>query len=125
MSPASSFTNPEEGGLVLAGLFSRRARGRNPGCGSERDGVANDLQKSPEGARHGANHGDESGDDKPGKVTVRRWWRFRPTTANYAVTADGQRLLMLQSPREQTAGPTELIVIQNWAEELKRLVPVN
>ena len=37
----------------------------------------------------------------------------------------GQRLLMLQPPQDQTGSPSELIVIQIWTEELKRLVPVN
>jgi hypothetical protein len=45
-------------------------------------------------------------------------------SAQYAVSADGQRLLMLQPPKEPTPGSTQLIVIQNWGEELKRLVPV-
>ena len=42
---------------------------------------------------------------------------------NYDVSADGQRFLMIQ--REQDLVPTELIVILNWFEELKRLVPTD
>ena len=41
---------------------------------------------------------------------------------NYDVSADGQRFLMLKDETsEQAAGP--LIIVENWAEELKRLVP--
>ena len=43
----------------------------------------------------------------------------------YDVSPDGRRFLMIKpvgSP-EQTAAPTSLIVVQNWFEELKRLVP--
>ena len=42
---------------------------------------------------------------------------------NYDVSLDGQRFLMIQ--REQDLVPTEIIVILNWFEELKRLVPTN
>ena len=40
---------------------------------------------------------------------------------NYDVSLDGQRFLMIK--REQDLVPTEIIVILNWFEELKRLVP--
>jgi Tol biopolymer transport system component len=40
---------------------------------------------------------------------------------NYDISPDGQRFLMIQ--REQDLVPTELIVVLNWFEELKRLVP--
>ena len=40
---------------------------------------------------------------------------------NYDVSPDGQRFLMIQ--REQDLKPTEIIVVLNWFEELKRLVP--
>jgi serine/threonine-protein kinase len=42
---------------------------------------------------------------------------------NYDVSLDGQRFLMIQ--REQDLVPTEIIVVQNWFEELKRLVPTD
>jgi serine/threonine-protein kinase len=42
---------------------------------------------------------------------------------NYDVSPDGQRFLMIQ--REQDLVPTEIVVILNWFEELKRLVPTN
>jgi Tol biopolymer transport system component len=45
------------------------------------------------------------------------------TIPNYDVTPDGQRFLMLK-PIEQAAGPTQINVVLNWFEELKRRVPV-
>ena len=41
----------------------------------------------------------------------------------YDVTADGQRFLMLQPTEALDQG--RIIVVLNWFEELKRLVPVN
>ena len=43
----------------------------------------------------------------------------------YDVTADGRRFVMVQ-PREQASLPaTEIVIVENWFEELKRLVPTN
>jgi len=42
---------------------------------------------------------------------------------SYDISPDGQRFLMIQ--REQDLVPTEIIVVLNWFEELKRLVPTN
>jgi Tol biopolymer transport system component len=43
----------------------------------------------------------------------------------YDVSPDGQRFLMTKDGggTDQTAAPPQLIVVQNWTEELKRLVP--
>ncbi len=41
--------------------------------------------------------------------------------ANYDVTPDGDRFLIVRS----TEPVTELRVVLNWTEELKRLVPVD
>jgi serine/threonine protein kinase/Tol biopolymer transport system component len=51
--------------------------------------------------------------------------QYTPTPAtlpDYAVSADGQRFLMLKAA-DQTQGPTQINVVLNWTEELKRLVP--
>ena len=40
---------------------------------------------------------------------------------NYDVSADGRRFLMVKEPANQDA--PRLVVVQNWFEELKRLVP--
>jgi len=42
---------------------------------------------------------------------------------SYDVSRDGQRFLMLKESEDQAAA-TQLIVVHNWFEELKRLVPV-
>jgi serine/threonine-protein kinase len=43
----------------------------------------------------------------------------------YDISPDGKRFLMIKpvGGADQTAGPTSLVVVQNWREELKRLVP--
>ncbi len=45
----------------------------------------------------------------------------------YDVTADGQRFLMLAPPggADASRARPRIVVVQNWTEELKRLVPVN
>ena len=47
------------------------------------------------------------------------WYETRRISANYDITPDGQRFLMIKG--EQTT-PTEIKVVLNWDEELKRLV---
>jgi len=42
---------------------------------------------------------------------------------NYDVSPDGQRFLMLKPVEEEQAVPTQINVVLNWTEELKRLVP--
>ncbi len=46
---------------------------------------------------------------------------------NYDVTADGQRFLMLKeaSATSDEAAPSQINVVLNWFEELKRLVPID
>jgi serine/threonine-protein kinase len=67
----------------------------------------------------------------PGKPTMLLegpYYRGLPQTGtrSYDVTADGRRFLMAKEPTgDSTTAPVEIIVVQNWFEELKRLVPVN
>ena len=42
--------------------------------------------------------------------------------SNYDVSPDGQRFLMVK-PSEQTSSLTQIVVVQNWFEELKQKVP--
>jgi serine/threonine protein kinase len=42
-------------------------------------------------------------------------------SANYDITPDGQRFIMIK--REEGLEPTQINVVLNWSEELKRLVP--
>jgi hypothetical protein len=41
----------------------------------------------------------------------------------YDVSPDGQRFLMIKSAEEQATRPTSVVVVLNWFEELRRLVP--
>ncbi len=43
---------------------------------------------------------------------------------NYDVSADGQRFVMI-APPDASPPSTTLVLVENWFEELKRLVPVN
>jgi len=52
--------------------------------------------------------------------------RFRVSTRTfpmYDVSPDGQRFLMLKPSEQGGAAPTQINVVLNWSEELKRLVP--
>ena len=44
---------------------------------------------------------------------------------SYAVAPDGRRFLMMKEEgrHEHDADASQIVVIRNWAEELKRLVP--
>jgi Tol biopolymer transport system component len=42
---------------------------------------------------------------------------------NYDVSPDGQRFLMIKSNEQEQAAPTQINVVLNWFEELKRRVP--
>jgi eukaryotic-like serine/threonine-protein kinase len=45
------------------------------------------------------------------------------TSPNYDVSPDGQRFLMLKPSESTEAAPTQINVVLNWFEELKRRVP--
>jgi Tol biopolymer transport system component len=45
------------------------------------------------------------------------------TTPNYDVSPDGQRFLMLKPSEQGQSAPTQINVVLNWFEELKRRVP--
>jgi len=49
-------------------------------------------------------------------------YRFNQGGA-YTVAPDGERFLMIK--RSEETSTTELILVQNWFEELKRLVPTD
>jgi hypothetical protein len=45
---------------------------------------------------------------------------------HYDVSRDGQRFLMISlRPANPSAEPLHMVVVQNWTEELQRLVPAN
>ena len=43
----------------------------------------------------------------------------------YDVSADGERFLMIKASGSDERSSTEFIAVQNWFEELKRLVPTD
>jgi hypothetical protein len=52
--------------------------------------------------------------------------RYQPTpvtSPNYDVSHNGQRFLMLKPAEQAQAAPTQINVVLNWFEELKRRVP--
>ena len=59
---------------------------------------------------------------KPHRLFDRRFARSTAVWPNYDVTADGRRFLMVKGVEEFTS-PTQINVVLNWSEELKRLVP--
>jgi hypothetical protein len=64
----------------------------------------------------------------PTRLFEGRYFTTAPQAGRtYDVSPDGRRFLMLKPVRspEQTAAPLSIIVVQNWFEELKRLVPTN
>jgi hypothetical protein len=53
--------------------------------------------------------------------------QYRPTplsNPNYDVSPDGQRFLLVKPSEQEQAAPTQINVVLNWFEELKRRVPV-
>ena len=50
-----------------------------------------------------------------------------PPGRTYDISPDGTRFLMIKEgvASDETSAPTELILVQNWFEELKRLVPTD
>ena len=43
----------------------------------------------------------------------------------YDVSPDGERFLMIKEGGSDESSPAELILVQNWVDELERLVPTN
>ena len=61
-----------------------------------------------------------------GKPHVLFEGRYEPgqvLNANYAVSPDGQRFLMLKASEQAGTAATQIVVVQNWFEELKQKVP--
>jgi hypothetical protein len=45
------------------------------------------------------------------------------TPRNYDIASDGKRFLMLKAGGDATGSPPQIVVVQHFDEELKRLVP--
>jgi hypothetical protein len=48
---------------------------------------------------------------------------FPSTTVSYDVSADGQRFLVVKATEAASRSASQINVVLNWIEELKRLVP--
>ena len=46
-------------------------------------------------------------------------------SAHWDLSLDGQRFLMVKLEEAKPTPVTELVLVQNWFEELKRLAPTN
>ena len=61
-------------------------------------------------------------------LPINRYFRasVNSTGRTYDVSLDGKRFLMIKddSTPSQASTPTSIVVVRNWIEELKRLVPV-
>jgi serine/threonine-protein kinase len=59
------------------------------------------------------------------KLFAGRYYTGADSSRQYDVSPDGQRFLMIKEAgaTNQTATPPQVIVVQHWTEELKRLVP--
>jgi eukaryotic-like serine/threonine-protein kinase len=62
---------------------------------------------------------------KPRMLFEGRYERTPATSPNYDVSLDGQHFLMLKPSEQGTAPPTQINVVLNWFEELKRRVPAD
>ena len=60
---------------------------------------------------------------KPRLLFTGDYMRTSRGIPNYDVSRDGRRFLMVQPSAQENATPTQIIVVLNWFEELKRLVP--
>jgi len=60
---------------------------------------------------------------KPRVLFEGRYEHTPATSPNYDVSPDGQRFLMLKSSEQEAVAPTQINVVLNWFEELKRRVP--
>ena len=50
---------------------------------------------------------------------------YRLGTRAFDASRDGQRFLVIKEAAGEPSDQTEVIVVQNWTEELKRLIPVD
>jgi eukaryotic-like serine/threonine-protein kinase len=62
---------------------------------------------------------------KPRMLFEGRYERSPATSPNYDVSPDGQSFLMLKPSEQEAAAPTQINVVLNWFEELKRRVPAD
>ena len=59
----------------------------------------------------------------PPRVLFEGPFRIDGPFRGYDVTPDGQRFLMVREVPQQPTRVSQMVLVQNWLEELKRLVP--
>jgi serine/threonine-protein kinase len=62
---------------------------------------------------------------KPQTLFEGPYERSPATSPNYDVSPDGQRFFMLKPSEQEAAAPTQINIVLNWFEELKRRVPTD
>ena len=60
---------------------------------------------------------------RPRQLFTDEYVRHPVANSNYDVSGDGRRFLMIQSSTRANATPPQIVVVVNWFDELKRLVP--
>ena len=73
--------------------------------------------------RGGGRHDTTDADLRYAAATVHRAYSMNAPARAYDVSGDGRRFLLLQPREAARCHQSELSVVQNWSEELKRLVP--
>jgi hypothetical protein len=62
----------------------------------------------------------------PTQVLPARYYDSTGTTGRtFDIAPDGRRFLMIKEGAGEGAAPPQIVVVQNWLEELRRLVPTN
>ena len=60
---------------------------------------------------------------KPRKLFENSGYGIAPASRNWDISPNGQRFLMVKLDTKLPPPITEMVLVQNWFEELKRLVP--
>ena len=107
--------------------------GRYPGTGERRQ-ISSDGGSGPLWSRNGKEIFFRNGPrmmvvnvETEGKLTLgqpRLLFENLTLRQVYDVSPDSQRFITIEEGEPQSA-PTQLILVQNWFEELKRIVPIN
>lgn len=63
-----------------------------------------------------------NGDLGASNVLFEKPFAYSTSGLNYDVAPDGRRFVMIDESEAEPA-PTQLVLVQNWAAELERLVP--
>ena len=102
-------------------------RAERIGCGEAFQGGAAETAATPQIMRVGVDRG-STWSATPPTVALRAGYLTAPpgnSGRSYDISPDGRRFLLLKDPSQQTSAPPQIVVVQHFDEELKRLVPTN